>query len=275
VDEYMRLSGTLEFTKNSSRRASAWVTRAGLECAFHIGREYNGIDKMYSDALGRSSNYRIVNYSNGKGEEFYPYEAMIKAMEDLTGIQPYKSRAFELRITLDLEIYTAERRIIVPANMSLIDLHKVMQRIFDWRNYHLYDFTLYDQETGKSELRLVANEEDLDYDSNAVVMKGYTLAEVFNENMKMVYTYDFGDNWEHDIELVQVINEYDGELPYLLEAKGQTPPEDVGGIGGFVEFRKIMLDMNDPKYQETKEWSRYWSPELSEWQLRPRVIKIW
>ncbi len=275
VDEYMRLSGTLEFTKNSSRSAAAWVTRAGLECAFHIGREYNGIDKMYSDALGRSSNYRIVDYANGKGEGFYPYQAMIKAMEDLTGIQPYKSRAFELRITLDLEIYTAERRIIVPANMSLIDFHKVVQNIFGWRNYHLYDFTVYDQETGKSELRLVPNEEDLDYDSNAVVMKGYTLAEVFNENMKMVYTYDFGDNWEHDIELIQVINEYDGELPYLLEAKGQTPPEDVGGIGGFVEFRKIMLDMNDPKYQETKEWSRYWTPELSEWSLRPRVIKIW
>jgi hypothetical protein len=275
VDEYMRLLGTIEFTKNSSRYASAWVTKAGLECAFHIGNEYNGIDKMYSDALGVSSNYRIVNYAKDKGEGFYPYQAMIKAMEDLTGIQPYKCRAFELRITLDLEIYTAERRIIVPANLSFIDFHKVVQSIFGWRNYHLYDFTVYNQETGKSELRLVLTEEDRDFDSSAVVMKGYTLAEVFNENMKMVYTYDFGDNWKHTIELIQVIEEYDGELPYLLEAKGQTPPEDVGGIGGFVEFRKIMLDMDNPNYEETKVWSRYWKPELSEWDRRPRVIKIW
>lgn len=272
VDEYMRLLGTIEYTKNSSRYASAWVTKAGLESAIYIGSEYNGIEKMYSDIVGVSSNYRIVNYENDKGEGFYPYQAMVKAMEELTGIQPYKSRAFELRITLDLEIYKAERSIIVPADMSFIDFHKVVQRIFEWRNYHLYDFTVYDQESGKSKIRLVLNEENLGYDNSAVVMKDYKLEDVLIENKKMVYTYDFGDNWEHDVELIQLIEEYDGELPYLLEAKGQTPPEDVGGIGGFVEFRKIMLDTNNPNYEETKEWSRYWTPELSEWNRRPRVV---
>lgn len=275
VDEYLELSGAIEYTKNSSRHASAWVTKAGLECAFHIGREYNGIDKIYSDLVGVSSNYRIVNCSNSRSQGFYPYKAMIKAMEDLTGKQPYKSRAFELRISLDLEVYTAERRILVPANISFSNMHMVIQSIFGWRNYHLYDFTVYNQVTGEREFRMVPLEEDLEYDSSAVIMKDYTLSDVFPESKKIVYTYDFGDNWEHDIELVQVIEEYDGELPYLLEAKGQTPPEDVGGIGGFVEFRKIMLDKDNPNYEETKEWSRFWTLELSEWESRPKVINIW
>jgi len=275
VDEYLRLAGEIEYTKNSSRHASAWVTRAGLECAFYIGREYNGIDKMYSDIVGVASNYRIVDCSSSKSEGFYPYKAMIKAMEDLTGLQPYKSRAFELRITLDLEIYTAERMILVPADMSFANFHKVIQRVFDWRNYHLYDFIIYNQATGEKELRMVPFEEDLEFDSNAIVMKDYILSDVFPENKKMVYTYDFGDDWIHDIELVQVIEEYDGELPYLLEAKGQTPPEDVGGIGGFLEFRKIMLEVNDPNHEETKVWSRYWTTELSEWNRKSRVINIW
>ncbi|WP_367112688.1 hypothetical protein [uncultured Clostridium sp.] len=38
-----------------------------------------------------------------------------------------------------------------------------------------------------------------------------------------------GDNWKHEIQLINVIDEYDKESPYLLEASGQTLPEDVGG----------------------------------------------
>lgn len=205
VDKYLDLGGTFEYTKNSNRYAAAWVSKAGLECAFQIGREYNGIDKVYSDLVGVSSNYRIVDISNSKRRGFYPYKAMIKAMEELTGIQPYKSRAFELRITLDLEVYTAERKILVPADMSFTYFHKLIQNIFDWNNYHLYD----------------------------------------------------------------------GELPYLLEAKGQTPPEDVGGVGGFIEFRKIMLDKDNPNHEAAKEWVKFWTPELGEWKSRPQVINIW
>ena len=275
VDEYLNLAGEIEYTKNSSRHAAAWVSKAGLECAFHVGREYNGIDKMYSDVVGAASNYRIVDCSSSKSDGFYPYKAMIKAMEELTGLQPYKIRAFQLRISLDLEIYTAERKVLVPADMSFISLHKVIQNLFDWRNYHLYDFSFINQETGNKALRLVPFEEDLEYDDSAAMMKDYILSDIFPENKKMIYTYDFGDNWIHDIELVQVIEEYDAELPYLIEAKGQTPPEDVGGTGGFHEFRKIMLDKDHPRHEEIKLWSRYWKPELSEWESRPKVINIW
>jgi hypothetical protein len=59
----MRLAGEVEFaTKNSSRLTAAWVTKAGLDCAFYVGREYNGIAKMFSDTVGSTTNFRIVNY---------------------------------------------------------------------------------------------------------------------------------------------------------------------------------------------------------------------
>ena len=89
----------------------------------------------------------------------------------------------------------------------------------------------------------------------------------------MRYSYDFGDGREHEIELVRVIENYDKESPYLVEASGQTPPEDVGGVGGFLDFREIMLNPDHPDYEETKEWVRYWSPELSEWDTKPKVIR--
>lgn len=274
VNEYMRLAGELEFVRNNSRQTAAWVTKAGMECAFHVGREYNGIAKMYCDTLGASSNYRIVNYSGNTKDGFYPYEAMVDALIELTGMQAYKCRAFELIVSLDLEVYKAERRLIVPADMKFAQFHKVLQYVFDWKNYHLYDFTIIDEKTKKAVVRMVSTEEDLEYDESAVLMDGHTLAEFLPEHKQMLYTYDMGDSWEHIIQLVRVIEEYDGELPYLLEASGQTPPEDVGGVGGFVSFREIMLNPKHPEYAEMKEWSRYWTPELREWERKPKVIRI-
>ena len=34
-----------------------------------------------------------------------------------------------------------------------------------------------------------------------------------------------------------------------------TPPEDVGGVSGFNEFREIWDNPDDPEYQEMKKWA--------------------
>ncbi|NLM26780.1 MAG: plasmid pRiA4b ORF-3 family protein [Clostridiaceae bacterium] len=187
-------------------------------------------------------------------------------------MQAYKYRAFELLVTLDLEIYKAVRRIIVPANLEFARLHKVLQSVFDWWNYHLYDFTIFDGI--KPIVRIVPFEEDLEYDEDAILMRGHILSEFFPKYKRMIYTYDMGDNWEHQIRLIRVIENYDKESPYLLEASGQTPPEDVGGVGGFISFREIILNPDHPEYKVMKEWSRYWTPELSDWKRQPRVIRV-
>ena len=273
VGEYLRLAGGVEFTQNRNRQAAAWITKAGLECAFYVGREYNGIEKMFSDTVGLSANYRYVNYSGNINNGFVPYRAMINALTELTGKQAYKYRAFELLVTLDLEVYQAVRRIIVPADMEFARLHKVLQSVFGWENYHLYDFTIFGSNKHKPVARLVPFEDALEYDADAILMAGHTLSEYFPEHKHMIYTYDMGDNWEHEIQLVRVIEEHDKESPYLMEASGQTPPEDVGGIGGFVNFREIMMNPNHPEYIKMKEWAKFWTTELSDWKSRPRVIR--
>ncbi|MDD2619995.1 MAG: plasmid pRiA4b ORF-3 family protein [Syntrophomonadaceae bacterium] len=272
VGEYMRLAGEVEFVQNRSRQTAAWVTKAGLDCAFYVGNEYNRIPKMYSDTVGVPANYRHVNYSGKNNEGFIPYRAMINALSDLTGKQAYKYRAFELLVTLDLEVYKAVRRIIVPADLEFVRLHKVLQSVFDWQNYHLYDFTIFDGNKRIPTARIVPFEEDLEYDEDAILMKGHTLSEFLPERKHMLYTYDMGDNWEHEIQLIRVIEDHDKESPYLLEASGQTPPEDVGGVRGFVNFHEIILNPNHPEYRGMKEWAKYWTTELSDWKRRPRVI---
>jgi hypothetical protein len=273
VAEYMRLAGEVEFTQNRNRQAASWVSKAGLECAFYIGKKYRGTTKMFNDTAGAFTNYGIVNVSAKDNEAYYPYKAMITALSKLTGEQAYKYRAFELLVTLDLTIYKVDRRIIVPANLEFVRLHNILQFVFDWDNSHLYDFTILGDNMSKPVARLVPFEEDLEYDTDALLMKGRILSEFLPECRKIRYTYDMGDNWRHEIELVRVIEAHNEESPYLLEASGQTPPEDVGGVGGFVNFLEIMQNQSHPEYQEMKEWAGYWTTELSEWRQRPRVIR--
>jgi hypothetical protein len=274
VEEYMRLAGEVEFAKNRNRQTAAWVTKAGIECCFHVGREYNGIKKMFSDTVGLSANYRHVNYSGNINDGFVPYRAMINALTELAGKQAYKYRAFELLVSLDLELYKAVRRIIVPADLGLERLHKVLQSVYNWENHHLYDFTILGGDKHNPVARIVPSKECFEYDETANLMEGHKLSEFFPEYNYMLYTYDMGDNWEHEIQLVRVIENYDKESPYLLEASGQTPPEDVGGVGGFLNFREIMLNPSHPDYGEMKEWAPFWTTELSDWQSRPRAIRV-
>src|SRR5690625_1890195 len=63
IDAYMQRAGEVSFVKNSNRKATAWVNRAGQECAHYVGNTYNGIEKMYSDTVGIFANHIIVNHS--------------------------------------------------------------------------------------------------------------------------------------------------------------------------------------------------------------------
>jgi len=276
VDEYMSRAAEPEFYSNNNPKLTAALNSAALHSAFTAGRIINdseGIIK-YDDTMGQIVSRDPVNYSKNFADGFVPAEEMIKALAELTGKPIYKYRAFEIAVSLDLDIYTAMRRLIVPADITFFRLHELLQRVFGWRNCHLHDFNVLDEKGQNSVARIVAGEGDLEYDEEASLEYDRRLSDYFPKYNHIIYTYDMGDNWEHSIELVRVMEDYGEDSPYLLEAFGQTPPEDVGGVHGFVEFREIMLDPKHPDHANTKEWVRYWSPELSEWEVRPKILHL-
>jgi hypothetical protein len=65
---------------------------------------------------------------------FIPAEEMIKALTALTGIPAYKYHAFELLVMLDLDVYQATRRLIVPADPEFSKLHRVLQSVYCRKN---------------------------------------------------------------------------------------------------------------------------------------------
>lgn len=279
VEDYLTQSGEVVFVKNSDRKATSWVNRAAQDGSLEVYKNYDGIDKIYRDTIGINANYAPVNYSTSAAKAgFFPYEKMFSELSALTGQPIYKYRAYELLVTLDLDIYQAERRIIVPADIKFTSLHKVLQSVFNWENSHLHEFSFY-KETPENhayirpDLTLVVSEESLSYDRQAILIDDQKLSDYLLEYKQLVYTYDFGDNWQHQIQLVREIEDYNQQAPYLLEASGQTPPEDVGGVGGYIEFYEIMMDSQHPEYAHMSRWARFWRPELSEWETRAKFIQ--
>jgi glutathione S-transferase len=156
------------------------------------------------------------------------------------------AEVYQLKITLrGVSKPPVWRRVTVPAALTLDLLHEVIQRAMGWAGSHLHVFTtpwaqygLRDPELGHADERRVTVQE--------------LLAEPGD---KVRYTYDFGDDWEHDIVLEHVVPAGSGAAsPACLAGKGACPPEDCGGIWGYARLKEIMADPDDIEHQDMLEW---------------------
>jgi hypothetical protein len=137
------------------------------------------------------------------------------------------------------------RRLEVPADISLARLHTVIQIAFGWDDSHLHVF-----ETPYG--RFGAADADLGHRAEAPV----TLEQVAPAvNSMLRYTYDFGDDWEHEIRVEKELPR-DGTEAYPRCTGGRRagPPEDCGGIWGYAELVNVLSDPAHPEHQDRLEW---------------------
>lgn len=158
-------------------------------------------------------------------------------------------KIFEFKITLQgIDNPIIYRTIQVPSNFTFYDLHLVIQNAFNWHDAHLFEFMIKNKQ--------IADYEDEFMEENILPSREILLEDEFKrKSQKALYIYDFGDHWEHEIILKKSFKPEEGKkYPLCIEAQGNTPPEDVGGVWGFEDFKKIMQDKNHPEYLEMKEW---------------------
>ena len=88
------------------------------------------------------------------------------------------------------------RRFVVPSTVTLHRFHLILQEIMGWSIYHLYRFKMGNKQYGEP------NPDNEFYELHFVNSKrailGKTLAE---KGETLVYEYDFGDGWIHQILL--------------------------------------------------------------------------
>jgi len=71
----------------------------------------------------------------------------------------------------------------------------------------------------------------------------------------MLYLYDFGDGWEHVIELEKIIvGDKTSSKPRCIAGKRACPPEDCGGIYGYYDLLVAIKDPDHPEHENMIEW---------------------
>jgi Plasmid pRiA4b ORF-3-like protein len=72
---------------------------------------------------------------------------------------------------------------------------------------------------------------------------------------KAVYSYDFGDSWEHQIVVEKRLAPEPGRpYPACLAGERHGPPEDCGGIPGFYNLLEAISDPEHEQHEELLDW---------------------
>lgn len=130
------------------------------------------------------------------------------------------------------------RRLDLASDLPLDELHDVVQAAMGWTDSHLHAFTKGDSRHDRfAEHYLTAY--DLEEGDEGVAEWEVRLDEVLAKpGDRLLYTYDFGDGWEHTIRLEAVLDRPDDGAPAAVCVDGRRacPPEDCGGLPGYEEI---------------------------------------
>ena len=139
------------------------------------------------------------------------------------------------------------RRLEIPADTILVELHDLIQIAMGWENDHLFAFYL--RPPGSRSKRYHSWGE-LDLESEAPL--GTVLAKRSDE---LIYEYDFGDSWVYRIKLEKRLPPLESAaVPRCTAGQGSCPPEDCGGISGYERMLKAIADKTHPRHDEMLAW---------------------
>lgn len=164
-------------------------------------------------------------------------------------------RELHLRIKMNRTELKIWREIKVPSNLTLTALGEVLQDAMGWMHEHLYQF----RKGGIYFVDREQMEDSLGFGCFSYHdMDKCTVSDLLTEKGKrVVFEYDFGDNWEHDV-WYKGEREYElNEKPAIRYVKGQgaCPPEDCGGIWGYEDLLEIRKKKKRSKEErEGLEW---------------------
>jgi hypothetical protein len=138
------------------------------------------------------------------------------------------------------------RRVLVPRDITLRNLHKTLQTVMGWTNSHLHQFVFKRQKYSDPRFGLGAG---------IIDEKRTRLGDlVCTPGMQFLYEYDFGDGWQHDLLLEEVLLGDESFRQLCVAGDRNCPPEDCGGPQGFAELLNALGDANHPEHYDIRGW---------------------
>ncbi len=166
-------------------------------------------------------------------------------------------KVYQFKITLKGIKPAIWRRIQVPETYNFWDLHVAIQDAMGWEDYHLHEFLITHPKTKEKVNIGIPDEESKIWGQEIIPEHKQKIAKWFTmENKVAEYTYDFGDDWKHKIQLEKILpRDKNTNYPVCIAGKRACPPEDCGGEWGYVDLIEAIEDPDHPEHEEMLEWA--------------------
>lgn len=172
---------------------------------------------------------------------------------------PHPGVALRLRAELVLMPEPVWRELVVAANCNFWDLHVALQDAFGWQDRHLHQFSL--DHAGSGESLRFGIPDDSGFHGSRAILPGWEhlLGDFLHpDQLPMLYSYDFGDGWQHEVSVLEMLRNQDlADLPLCTGGAGRCPEEDCGGPDGWAlrfpalhgapPFDHLAVEFDDPR----------------------------
>jgi hypothetical protein len=163
---------------------------------------------------------------------------------------------YQLKITLLRSDPSIWRRVLVPSDIKLDRLNRVIQLAMGWENCHWHEFTI-----GQQQYTLPQESTPAFWLSSLAGgprdERTIHLDQLIPKVTRtFTYEYDFGDSWQHQIEFEDVVPASTTDTaPTCIDGQRACPPEDCGGIDRYHHLLKVMKrPKRDRERRELIDW---------------------
>lgn len=176
-----------------------------------------------------------------RGPAFPPMSARNHDQTHSEELKDAAEKTLKLRVQMrDVSKPPMWRELKVPADFTFFQLHKAIQAVCGFEDAHLWQFQHrpYDPDL---QIGVPADRknsfgmglEEWTHDARKTGITAF-LAE---KGQKLVYVYDFGDDWIFNVSVVDVTPR-DGEVAECIRWKSDLQPmEDCGGVWSYLDMR--------------------------------------
>ncbi len=165
---------------------------------------------------------------------------------------------YQLKVTLLGTSPPIWRRLLVSADATLAQLHDVLQAAMGWEDGHMHEFSVGQRRFGRPDpedraMGLPSAENERTVRLSSILVR---------VGSKVIYTYDFGDSWEHGIVLEKRLP-VDPTVACPVCTGGQLacPPEDCGGVPGYYDLVEALNDPNHERHEGMLDWIGDFAPQ--------------
>ena len=155
---------------------------------------------------------------------------------------------YQIKVTLRHVSPPVWRRIEVPGDTTLDTLHDVLQIVMGWTDSHLHAFCAGGVTYGMPDPE-AGFRDDMKDERNV------RLDRIADKGGTLVYEYDFGDGWEHELKIEKRTSAEKSQNYAICRAgKRACPPEDCGGPLGYTQLLDALRDPKHEEHEDMLEW---------------------